>query len=126
MSAPPISGDNPPLKELKPDFDPKAVKKHGFAFYLLIVILLLIFFSIGIFLGFGLKKNNGLKEEIIPEPTAEPSAVEVLPLPTPLPAGLEGKIQGLKQKLEQVDLKEEQLNFPQLDFKIRFEVHSGS
>ncbi len=137
MSPPPISGETPPpARELKAEKEakpPKPVKlrnnpkikliknKLKSKNFLLFIILLVVFFLGGIVLGLYLKRKNG-KQALpspSPSPTIEPSPS---PSPSPLSEGLEGKLMQFEEHLEEVDLKEEELTPPALDFDIRFKV----
>jgi len=128
MIAPPMSGENLPFKELKPEGNIKAgekeiAKKAKKKLYLIFFLLLVIFFVGGIFLGLFLKQKDNQAETISPSPSpAQEAEIAVSPSPSPAPTGLKGKIDALGEKLEKVDLKEEKVIPPKLDFNIRFDV----
>ena len=125
QEAPPMSGDNLPAKELKTEKKPetKKVKKEKKRIYLIFTLLIILFFTIGIGLGFYLKQKND--KELLPVPSLSPS-VEPSPLaspsPSPVPEGMEGRIVEFERKLKETDLKEEDLSPPALDFDIRFKI----
>ena len=127
---PPMSGDNLPLKELKTEKKPETkeelavfkAKKQKKRIYFIFTILLILFFIIGIWLGFYFKQKNDKPVSLpLPSPSVELSPI-VSPSPSPLPEGIEGRIDAFKKKLEEVDLKEEDFSPPVLDFKIRFKI----
>lgn len=122
--APPMSGDHLPVKELKPEIpEPKVAKPVGPRSLRTIFILILMIFLFvgGLTLGIFLmrQKNIGqIQPSPSPDLTVQPSI-----LPSAIPESLTGKLQDFEQKLTEVDLKEEQLLPPVLDFKFRFKLN---
>ena len=127
---PPMSGENLPLKELKTEKKPETkeeiavfkAKKEKKRIYFIFIILLILFFAIGIGLGVYLKQKNDKSDPLpLPSPLVEASPAAT-PSASPVAEGIERRLAGFKKKLEEVDLKEEDLFPPVLDFKIRFKV----
>ena len=125
---PPMSGDNLPLKELKTEKKPETklslakARKGKKRVYFVFIPLLILFFISGIGLGFYFKQKNDKSELLLlPSPSVEPSPI-ASPSPSPIPEGIKGRINAFKKKLEEIDLKEEDLSPPVLDFKIRFKI----
>jgi hypothetical protein len=140
MSPPPMSGETPPpIREAKAEKAPKPVKapkpikkdkgqrvklikaKLKSKPQIIFIALSIILFIVGIFLGLVLRRRNGKQPVVTPSPSpmveSSPS-----PLPSASPKALEEKVNQFEQHLEEVDLKEEELTPPVLDFDIRFEV----
>lgn len=122
LEAPPMSGDNLPLKELKPEETKEELEKKKSKKISLKVILLIILFSILLGIGISWLIEKRRKSAVLPSPSpAEPSP-SVTVLPSPTAEDLEGRINNFKKNLDEVDLKETSLNFPDLDFDIRFKA----
>jgi hypothetical protein len=128
QAAPPMSGSNLPQKELeKEKIVPKVKKpspqlKKRHRLYLIAVLLIVLFFAVGIGLGFYLSQEKQPFSQLMPLVSPSPSPeTTVSPSPSSRPTGLEGRLDGFEEKLEKIDLKEEDLLPPFLDSDIRFE-----
>jgi len=127
--APPMSGADLPLKELKIEEKPKEEVKRKKAqkrekkIYLGFILLLIFFFIGGISLGFYLKQKND--QVLVPSPSPSPlvkPSPTISPSPSPEAHGLQTRLNVFEKKLKEIDLKEKSLLPPVLDFKIRFKT----
>lgn len=119
VEAPPMSGDNIPAKELRAEESASKFKKMGWKFYLPVGLLILVVFLLGI--GLGMRSYKGKEvPQVVPSPS-----VSALPIFSPSPQApantIEARIERFEKQLQEIDLKEEQLAPPMLDFDIRFE-----
>jgi len=124
LEAPPMSGNNLPVRELKAEKSPAELEqtaKNKWLSYLLIGLLIVLFFCGG--LGLGVYLNQKDKGEVLASPSPEVKASPVIqPSSSPQAEGFSRRLEQFEENLEEVDLKEEQLLPPLLDYKIRFEI----
>lgn len=126
---PPMGADNLPLKEMEtevpPIVEPQAVSplapaKKNPKNILIMGIIILFALVAGLMLGAKLKPAGQPSE---PKPSASailpsPEAVE----PTKEPQNTKERLDNLSTKIEETDFKEQSLQPPIIDFKIRFEL----
>jgi len=117
----PMSGNNVPAKELEIKKTP-ARSKNKKNLYLILILLAIVFFISGIFLGIHFSKKGLIAPTPTPfieKSTPAPKATAT-PQPTVVPGEMESKINSFEKKLKEADLKEEDLIPPALDFDLRF------
>lgn len=129
FAAPPISGNNVPYKDLMPDIDPddqpmrpmvnRTEKSNkGLKIYMAIitVILIIVLVILAVVIYMLSQKQPPV---VVTQPTAMPSAAPVK-VESSLPANVLERVKKLEENTNNVDLKELDLSYPQLDLKIRF------
>lgn len=120
QSVPAMSGEAVPAKELKVEIEEKEKKKRKKLVLIFLFTLTSFIVVMGLIFVFRLKKEKEPSFPVTETPEAT-TAPESVPTPSPLPEGLEGKIIQFEKKLEEVDLEEQRLEPPDLDFELRFE-----
>lgn len=131
FEAPPMSGDNLPIRELKTEkeiseekVEEKETKTTLFKdkrrLYLMVGGVIFLVFLMGLGIGF-LLKNKKPQQGVLPtpQPTITPSPVATS---SSWRQDLEDKIGKFEDDLKNVDLKESQFLPPILDFEMRFEL----
>lgn len=122
FEVPPMSGDNLPLKELKPKEMAEKPEERKNKRVPWLVILLIIIFSILLGVGIGLLIRKKNKQISLPSPSPATPKPSVFTSPSAKPQNLDEMINNFKKNLDEVDLKESSFNPPALDFDIRFKA----
>jgi len=127
FEAPPMSADNLPLKELKPEPEIKDIAAEKIAknplnnkMKLFLGLMMALILLIGIAVGISFR---GKAQKEIVKPSPSPLSTSPSPTSSLMPElTLKGRIDVLGKNLRDIDLKETNLIPPILDFKLRFEA----
>lgn len=124
---PPMGGENLPLSELKPQtltseqpVQPTVPTKKNNKVILLMILIVILAIVFGIALGSTLKPAK--KPEVSPSPSLVEASPSALPSPSPESQNIKERRDSLQTKINEVDFKEQTLQPPVVDYKIRFKV----